>query len=114
MSMGRYYEQKGREDDIKELMAISGGGENQLYLCKIYSYEDEYDEVWLYEPGKSWREEVEITDVFTGFYPPALCFEIDLILLAVETYANFGYRDKLLHWGYFPLNQSPELEIIKI
>lgn len=45
MTMEKYYEQEGKEKKIRELMAISGGGENQLHLCKIYSYEDEYGEI---------------------------------------------------------------------
>ncbi|MBP0030238.1 hypothetical protein [Roseofilum sp. Guam] len=110
---GKEYDRPDRRGDIEEFMAIAGGGKNNFYICKYYSYE-EGEDIFLYDPSKSLTEEIEIVDVFPGLFPLAVCFNIDPILRAAQTYALFGHRDTSLDWGYFSINQPSQLEIIRV
>lgn len=112
VTIGKTYEEREYDDDIKEFMSIAGGGDNQFYICTIYSYEDR--ELVLYDPSKSWEEDIEIVRVFPTIVPACQCFNLDPILTAAETYSRFGQREKSLHWGYYSLNESSELEIIEV
>lgn len=114
ITLGKEYEDREREGDTKEFMSIAGGGENKLYVCTIYYYEGEYEEVVLCDLSKSWEETVEIVRVFPMFFPPAQCFNIDKVLVAAETYSRFGFRDKSLHWAYRSLTEFLKLEIIEV
>ena len=42
VTFGKTYEEGKGKDDIKEFIAIAGGGLNRLYICEIYSYEGKY------------------------------------------------------------------------
>lgn len=107
--MEKAYEEKGQEDNIKEFMSISGGGENQLYVCTIYSDKD--DELVLYEPAKLLKDKTEIVRIFSIFFPSAQCFNLDTILVAAEAYSCFGQKDKSLHWGYISFNELSQIKI---
>jgi len=114
VTIGKEYDKPERKGDTEEFMAIAGGGDNNFYVCKYYSYENEYDELFLYDTSKSLTEEIEIVDVFPDVFPLAVCFNIDPILRAAKTYSFLGHRDKSFHWGYCSFNKSSQLEIIRV
>ena len=100
--IAKEYEEKERKGDTKDFMAIAGGGKNELYVCEICYNEGEWVELWLYDPSKSWDEEIEITRIFDETYR---CHNLDTILVAAETYSRFGLRDTSFHWGDSPLRE---------
>ena len=120
--LGKEYEDKERQGEIKEFMSIAGGGENGLYICEVYYYEGDYGNcdykgndgnLVLFDPDKSWEEEIEIVREFPTNFSATQCFKIEPILVAAETYARFGCRDESLHWGYVNLD-DPKFEIVEV
>jgi hypothetical protein len=75
-----------------------GGGENGLYICFICSYLTGEEDWELCDPSKSTEQTVEMMTGQMTKKSLRSCIDLNSVLKAAETYANFGKRDRSLCW----------------